>query len=187
MAPHDAPNFTDDSLEELAAGELTPGAFEILHGHLNEVISEWKSLVEPEPWAPKSPARLMNSLPEILPRLFRLARNGSTEVDAEFSDFIAHEHGFSRREDSVPLTALADEWNHLKRACWLVLRRYDPEDRFSSSALHRLDALIDDAIGYSLRGYYRPELDELRGQGLERRGASGDRRSNSGDRRGSHH
>jgi hypothetical protein len=33
----------------------------------------------------------------------------------------------------------------------------------------RLEILVDDAVGYTLRGYYAPELDSLRGRGLERR------------------
>jgi hypothetical protein len=48
--------------------------------------------------------------------------------------------------------------------------------------MERLDVLVDDAVGYTLRGYYRPELDSLRGRGLERRESS-DRRSGSTDRR----
>lgn len=157
--------------------------FELLHANVDEVIAEWRALVECEPWAP-APARLMNSLPTILPRLFGLARSGSAQVDLEFSELIAHEHGFSRREDRVPLAALAEEWNHLKRACGLVLRRQISDASVTNNAVRRLDLLIDDAIGYSLRGYYRPELDELRGRGLERRTDTGDRRAGDGDRRG---
>jgi hypothetical protein len=55
----------------------------------------------------------------------------------------------------------------------------------SLAALQRMDALIDDAIGFSLRGYYAPELESLRGRGLERRHPAGDRRASGGDRRGS--
>lgn len=166
---------------ELLLGE--GGPYEILHGNVEEVIREWKNLVEGEPWIPPSPARLVNSLPEILPPLFRHLHGGAAHIDKELSDLIAQQHGSWRREDAVPLSALANEWNHLKRACWTVLRRRDPEDRFTSRTISRLDVLIDDAIGYSLRGYYRPELDQLRGQGLERRADDGDRRRGSGDRR----
>jgi hypothetical protein len=49
-------------------------------------------------------------------------------------------------------------------------------------AMERLDILVDDALGYTLRGYYAPELDSLRGRGLERREAS-DRRRGIPDRR----
>ena len=48
--------------------------------------------------------------------------------------------------------------------------------------MERLDILVDDAVGYTLRGYYRPELDSLRGRGLERREIA-DRRSGVPDRR----
>jgi hypothetical protein len=48
--------------------------------------------------------------------------------------------------------------------------------------MERLDVLVDDAVGYTLRGYYRPELDSLRGRGLERREVS-DRRRGVSDRR----
>jgi hypothetical protein len=64
------------------------------------------------------------------------------------------------------------------------MRRSGVEETSSVAALHRLDCLIDDAIGFSLRGYYAPELDSLRGRGLERRGEPGDRRRGDGDRRG---
>jgi hypothetical protein len=170
-----------DAAESPAEG-VSP--FEILHGHIDEVIGEWRSLVLDEPWGRLGSARLVNSLPEILPRLFRLARHGTRECDKELSEFIAEEHGYFRRGDGVPLGALADEWNHVKRACWKVLQRRAPEGEGASLAMERLDALIDDAIGFSLRGYYAPELDTLRGRGLERRGGgSWERRSGNGDRR----
>jgi hypothetical protein len=50
-------------------------------------------------------------------------------------------------------------------------------------AMSRLEVLIDDAIGVTLRGYYAPELDALRGRGLERRASDEDRRSGETDRR----
>jgi hypothetical protein len=49
--------------------------------------------------------------------------------------------------------------------------------------MRRIEVLVDDAIGYTLRGYYAQELDTLRGRGLERRESpQGDRR-HGGDRR----
>jgi hypothetical protein len=42
---------------------------------------------------------------------------------------------------------------------------------------------VDDAIGYTLRGYYQRELDTLRGRGLERRDSREDDRRRGGDRR----
>jgi hypothetical protein len=49
--------------------------------------------------------------------------------------------------------------------------------------VERLEVLLDEAVGYSLRGYYAPELDVLRGRGLERRQPVDDRRSGGGSRR----
>jgi hypothetical protein len=49
--------------------------------------------------------------------------------------------------------------------------------------VQRLDVLVDDAIGLSLRGYYAPELNELKGKGLERRDGIDERRTNKGNRR----
>jgi hypothetical protein len=50
--------------------------------------------------------------------------------------------------------------------------------------MQRVEVLIDDAIGYTLRGYYHEELQSLRGRGLERReNDQQDRRSGFGDRR----
>lgn len=160
-----------------------PTPFELLHGHIDEVLAEWRSLVAAEPWATLSPARLVDALPELLPRLFRLASLGAQELDHELSNIVADRHGYFRRADGVPLGAVAEEWNHLRRAFWKVLQRHHvPEDRIST-ALQRLDLLIDDAIGLTLRGYYAPELDELRGRGLERRAGIEDRRAAPGDRR----
>ncbi len=163
--------------------ELSP--FDLLHGYIDLVLAEWRDLVRAEPWAALRPARLMDSLPEMLPRLLRQAAAGTPQLDDELSEFIARQHGYYRRNDGVPLAAIAEEWNHLKRACWKVLiDKGIPESR-AVVALQRLDALFDDAVGFSLRGYYWPELDELRGRGLERRTRSGDRRtSDGGDRRG---
>jgi hypothetical protein len=166
-------------------GELSQaGPYALLHARIDEVIREWRTLVTQEPWAPDSPSRLMNALPEMLPKIFRLGQSGADRIDRELSEFIARHHGFHRREDQLPLSAVAEEWNHLKRACWKVLREHTGDDQLAADAVHRLDTLIDDAIGFSLRGYYAPELDELRGRGLERRATSGDRRGSSGDRRG---
>lgn len=159
------------------------GPYELLHAHIDEVLREWRSMVAQEPWAPASPARLVNALPEMLPKLLRLGERGADRVDDDLSEFIARHHGFLRREDRIPLAGIAEEWNHLKRACWKVLRRHTQDEELAAAAVQRLDGLIDDAIGFSLRGYYAPELDELRGRGLERRTAAGDRRSALGDRR----
>jgi hypothetical protein len=157
--------------------------YDTLLGAIDGVIGEWRTLVEGEPWAKIPRARLVDSLPEILPKLIRLARAGSMQVDAELRETIAQSHGFFRRQDGVPLAAVAEEWGHVKRACWAVLQRHDVEPARASAVISRLDALIDDAIGFSLRGYYAPELDSLRGRGLERRGNMPERRSGTGDRR----
>jgi hypothetical protein len=162
------------------------GPYEVLLGEVDALLTEWRLLVRPEPWASLPPARLLDSLPEILPRLIRLARGGSPQLDDDLRDRIASEHGYARREDAVPLTAVAEEWEALKRACAQVLARHGYVDEGAADALRRLDALIDDAIGYTLRGYYRQELDSLRGRGLERReNPHGDRRR-TGDRRERH-
>jgi hypothetical protein len=49
--------------------------------------------------------------------------------------------------------------------------------------MQRLDILCDDAIGFSLRGFYAPELNALRGKGLERREGDDERRTNIANRR----
>jgi len=163
------------------SGGATP--YDTLLGAIDSVIGEWRSLVEGEPWATIPRARLVDSLPEILPKLIRLASRGEPEVDADLRELIARSHGFFRRQDGVPLAAVAEEWNHVKRACWKVLQREGVDPARASGVIARLDLLIDDAIGFSLRGYYAPELDSLRGRGLERRGGAGERRGGKGDRR----
>jgi hypothetical protein len=166
----------------IRGGEL-PTPYDILHGNIDQVIAEWKQLVTTEPWSGIAPARLVDALPEILPGLFRLAWEGATACSKSLSDQIATSHGYFRREDGVPLSAVAEEWGHVKRACWKVLRLHQVDDAAASAVLRRLDILIDDAIGYSLRGYYAPELNALRGRGLERRAGIRERRANQGDRR----
>ena len=159
--------------------------FDVLLGQIDEVIAEWRELVRLEPWSRLPAARLVDSFPEILPRIVRLAQAGASEVDEDLRTRITDEHGFFRREDAVPLLAVAEEWVYLKRACTAVLRRRGYTEPVMASAIRRLEALIDDAIGYTLRGYYRPELDALRGRGLERRDSGmSDRRRGNGDRRG---
>ena len=158
--------------------------YDALLGDLDSVIAEWRAIIRPEPWAELPPARLIDSLPEILPRLIRLARAGATHIDDVLQDRIAREHGELRREDAIPVSAVAEEWQALKRACAQVLARNGYVDADATLALDRLDTLIDDAIGYTLRGYYREELNTLRGRGLERRDASrADRRRGGDDRR----
>jgi hypothetical protein len=165
------------------AGSELPSPYDILHGHIDEVIAEWKQLVTTEPWAAIAPARLVDALPEILPGIFRLAWEGATVCSKSLSDQIASNHGYFRREDGLPLSAVAEEWSLIKRACWKVLRQHQVDDAAAAAVLRRLDILVDDAIGYSLRGYYAPELDALRGRGLERRDGIRDRRANPSDRR----
>ena len=158
--------------------------YDILLARIDDVIGEWRTLVEHEPWARIPPARLVDTLPEILPRIIRAARNGDAHVDQSLSELIAKGHGFFRREDAVPLGAVAEEWTHVKHACWNVLRAHGVTETDALSAVRRLDMLVDDAVGHTLRGYYAPELDSLRGRGLERREGVGDRRMNSANRRG---
>jgi hypothetical protein len=159
--------------------------FDVLLGEIDQVIAEWRELVRLEPWSRLPAPRLVDSLPEILPRIVRLAQAGANEVDEELRTRITDEHGFFRREDAVPLLAVAEEWVYIKRACTAVLRRRGFTEATMAGAIQRLEMLIDDAVGYTLRGYYRPELDALRGRGLERRDSGmHDRRRGSGDRRG---
>ena len=163
-----------------------PTPYEILLGSLDELLAEWRELVRLEPWSQLPAARLLDSFPEILPRLVRLAQSGATHVDEELKARITDEHGFVRRADALPLLAVAEEWSHIKRACHTVLARRGVGERAIAEVMRRLEVLIDDAVGYTLRGYYRPELDALRGRGLERRDSGvEDRRRGTGDRRGS--
>ena len=159
--------------------------YDALLGDVDKVIAEWRAIMRPEPWADLPPSHLIDSLPEILPRLIRLSRAGATHIDDVLQDRIAREHGELRREDAVPVPAIVEEWHALKRACAQVLARNGYVDAEATLALDRLDTLIDDAIGYTLRGYYREELNTLRGRGLERRDVTRpDRRRANGDRRG---
>jgi hypothetical protein len=164
-------------------GANTP--FDVLLGRIDNVIAEWRASMDAEPWNKLHPARLIDSMPEILPRLFKLAAVHATQVDEELKSRIADDHGTTRRTDEIPLTAVTEEWGFLKRACWHVMRQHGVAEADAVDAMARIDLLIDDAVGYTLRGYYRPELDSLKGQGLERRGGPGDRRENPGDRRAS--
>jgi hypothetical protein len=162
--------------------ELSP--YEVLLGHIDEVLAEWREQVRGEPWARIPPARLVDAFPQILPPLIRLARAGAVHIDDDLKSRITEDHGFFRRQDEIPLLAVAEEWSFLKRACARVLDRRGIVSDEIGRAVQRLETLIDDAIGYTLRGYYRPELDVLRGRGLERRDSGVmDRRSGTADRR----
>jgi hypothetical protein len=162
----------------------SPGGspYEVLLGAVEDVITEWRSLVANEPWATLPPSRLVDSFPEILPRMLRLARAGITHIDDPLRELIANAHGHFRRVDGVPLTSVTEEWAYLKRACRTILDARGIIHGDADRAMERLDILVDDAVGYTLRGYYQPELDSLRGRGLERRERP-DRRSGIHDRR----
>lgn len=160
---------------------LTP--YDILLDEMDSVLAEWLILIRGEPWAEMPSPRLVNSLPDILPRLIRLARFGASHVDPDLEERIAMEHGELRRQDHVPIAGVAEEWEALRDACWRVLAQHGIVGERAEVAMQRLDLLIDDAIGYTLRGYYREELDSLKGRGLDRRSGARDRRSGHGDRR----
>ena len=145
--------------------------FDLLERRSDDVITEWRALLARDPWARLPADRIVDHLPQILPRLFEHAAKGAREIDMELQRLISQAHGYFRREDSIPLAAVAEEFDLLKRACWKVLTSSNLTAQEVSAALARLDLLIDDATGYTLRGYYAPELDELRGRGLERRTA----------------
>jgi hypothetical protein len=170
--------------DTVATGGVAHGSpYDILLGEVDRVLGEWRQLVATEPWNTLPHTRLIDSFPEVLPKLFRLARAGATELDVEVRELVAAAHGTPRRQDGLPLRAVADEWTLLQLACWTVLRRNGVPEDAARSVLSRLDLLIDDAIGVTLRGYYAPELDALRGRGLERRSGDEDRRSGETDRR----
>ncbi|HJU66964.1 MAG TPA: hypothetical protein VJ650_01870 [Gemmatimonadaceae bacterium] len=161
----------------------TGSPYDTLLGAVDEVIGEWRVLVTREPWSALSPSRLVDSFAEILPKMLRLARSGATHIDDGLRELIADAHGHFRRADGVPLTSVTEEWAYLKRACRFVLDAHGINNGEADRAMERLDILVDDAVGYTLRGYYRPELDSLRGRGLERREIS-DRRRGTPNRRG---
>jgi len=157
--------------------------YNILVAQIDGVICEWRGMVNQEPWAAIPGDHLVDALPEILPKMFRLAGSGAVTIDGHLSETISEAHGFFRRNDGVPLGAVAEEWNYVKRACWKVLSNAGVDDSTLSSAVQRLDVLVDDAIGLTLRGYYAPELNALRGKGLERRDNVEERRTNRSNRR----
>jgi hypothetical protein len=188
------PLFDDDERDEAArrdraipSGQPLPAlgstsAYETLLGGVDKVIGEWRALVVREPWATLPTSRLVDAFPEILPQLLRLARSGATHIDDPLREVIANAHGHFRRVDGVPLTSVTEEWAFVKRACRTVLDAHGVNHGEMERAMERLDILIDDAVGYTLRGYYRPELDSLRGRGLERR-ETPNRRRGIADRR----
>jgi hypothetical protein len=163
------------------ADERTP--YEILIGEIDRVLEEWRRLVRVGALAELPSSRLIDSMPEILPGLIRLARDGATQLEEELKLRIASDHGGARREDDVPVETLTAEWYALKRAVRQVLARHGFVNGAASDAIERLEHVIDEAIGYTLRGYYQPELDTLKGRGLERRSSADDRRRNPTDRR----
>jgi hypothetical protein len=182
--------FLDDERSDAGARDLpsssagsAAAAYETLLGAIDRVIAEWRSLVMNEPWAHIPASRLVDAFPEILPKMLRLSRAGVTHVDDSLRELIADAHGQFRRMDGVPLPAVAEEWVHLKSACRRVLEAHGIANGEAERAMERIEILVDDAVGYTLRGYYAPELDSLRGRGLERREAP-DRRSGVPDRRG---
>jgi len=168
--------------EHTPAAHTAGSPYDVLLGLVDEVIGEWRTLVTREPWTKLPASRLIDSFHEILPKMLRLARSGATHIDDGSRELIADAHGHFRRLDGVPLTSLTEEWAYLKRACRCVLDTHGINNDDADRAMERLDVLVDDAVGYTLRGYYRPELDSLRGRGLERR-ESADRRGIA-DRRG---
>jgi hypothetical protein len=172
-------------LHEIAMAELSHSAYDLLLAELDQVLTEWRAIIEPELISRVAPARLLDSLPEILPRLLIRARSGAVEINDELKQRIAVDHGFARREDVVPVEQLAEEWEALKQACQRVLARHGFVGPLAEEATRRIDVLIDDAIGYTLRGYYQRELDTLRGRGLERRDQRDDDRRQGSDRRDS--
>lgn len=187
------PSFDDERDESLRRDRVLPSsqppptnatasAYEALLGGVDQVIGEWRTLVVREPWAKLPASRLVDSFPEILSKMLRLARAGATHIDDSLRELIAEAHGDFRRADGVPLTSVTEEWAHLKRACRHVLDAHGINHEESDRAMERLDILVDDAVGYTLRGYYRPELDSLRGRGLERR-ETPNRRRGVADRR----
>lgn len=173
----------DGFSDHLDPSVLYPHPYDILLAQIDEVLAEWRTLALTQSWAIIAPPRLMDAFPEILPKLFRLAAQGNTQIDPDLSELIGEAHGFFRRGDKIPLSAVAEEWNFVKRACWKVLQRAAVDETSASSAMQRLDLLCDDAIGFSLRGFYAPELNALRGKGLERREGNDERRVNAGNRR----
>lgn len=172
-------------LEQLNSGALFPRPYEVLLARIDEVLAEWRTLALTQHWSAIEPSRLMDAFPEILPKIFRLAAQGQTQIDPTLSELIGEAHGFFRRADRIPLSAVAEEWNFVKRACWKVLQRANVDEFEASAAMQRLDLLCDDAIGFSLRGFYAPELNALRGKGLERREGDDERRANVANRRDS--
>lgn len=175
------PDATRFEIADSAAENLYP--YNILLERIDGVIGEWRTLAKKAPWSAIPGERLIDAFPEILPKMFRLAGMGAVKIDGDLSEVISEAHGYFRRTDGVPLAALAEEWNFVKRACWKVLSGAGVEESTLAAALQRIDVLVDDAIGLSLRGYYAPELNELKGRGLERRDNIAERRINLPNRR----
>src|SRR5688572_24354961 len=134
--------------EQPPAAYTAGSPYDVLLGLVDEVISEWRTLVMREPWAKLPASRLVDSFPDILPKMLRLARSGGTHIDDGLREVIADAHGHFRRVDGVPLTSVTEEWAYLKRACHSVLHAHGINNGDVDRAMERLDILVDDAVGY---------------------------------------
>ena len=81
------PSDTERTLpRSMSGGAFDPPSdyvypYNILVSQIDGLITEWRGMLNQEPWSSIPGHRLVDALPEILPKMFRLAGTGAVRID----------------------------------------------------------------------------------------------------------
>lgn len=137
-----------------------------LKQHADDVIALWESLAVSEPWLLLPQQDRVDHLPDVIRAISdaALCTAGATVPLRELTDLCVV-HGLHRAEQGVPDHVIPMEYDLLRRATWIFLRRHSKvaEGQTDVTAILRVDAAISVAMRAAIIGYHRPQL-ELSGR-----------------------
>ena len=134
---------------------------EMLVRHRDELLDEWRRGLGPDAATLRRGDACTEPMSHVVDALLAdLERAAREPMIAPESVFAAAVHGSSRRMQAVSLDLVLREFDVLRHATNVVLRRLSPSQSHRE-LVGRLDFVITTASLASLRGYHRDEFDAL--------------------------
>ena len=134
-----------------------------IKAHLPEILDQWQSAAEREPWLPLPREDRLKDLEHVARGLVDVALGERPSAQERLEEVrCAARHGEHRLEVGLPDHTIFTEYRMLRQAFWNYVASNFPAAT-AQQASFRIDACTTVATLASLRGYHRADI-EQRGQ-----------------------
>lgn len=124
--------------------------------HLPEILEDWQTTTEREPWLSLPAEYRVDNLAEVIRALVDAALGEDNRREARLRQVReAAKHGEDRLEMGNAESVLFTEYYLLRQSLWRFIERHHKGNPAAMEAIARLDSAITLATTASLRGYHR--------------------------------